>query len=428
MRKITYILLSLASSVVLSQENQTMVDSLEISNKKEIDSLKLEIQTLKEAMTLNNSKSEEKKESKWYDKISIGGYMQLRYNELLESNPNLSCEQCDSFWGGKQNDLSFRRLRFKISGQISPRVFFYFQPDFAKVVGDRKYVGVIKDAYFDIGMDSDNKYRIRFGQTKVPYGFGNLQSSGDRLPLDRDDATNSALKDERDLGIYFIWAGEKQKALRKETKDLKSTVDYGTFAFGFFNGQTGNNYDANKKFHWVARVSYPIKIKDQIIEPALQAYTGKYVLSKISTGTIVNSNKEYLDQRIAASFILYPKPFGIQMEYNIGKGPEYDIDTKSIKVKSLNGGYVTLSYFIEKWNHKFIPFTRFQYYKGGKKHELDARGYNMKEFEAGIEWHPFKYFELTAMYTHSNRKHYDFTDPNYHEKGGLIRLQAQLKF
>ena len=48
--------------------------------------------------------------------------------------------------------------------------------------------------------------------------------------------------------------------------------------------------------------------------------------------------------------------------------------------------------------------------------------------EIGLEWHPFKAFELVAMYTLSDRAHKDFANPNYHEKGGLIRLQAQLKF
>ena len=248
--------------------------------------------------------------------------------------------------------------------------------------------------------------------------------------MDRNDAINSGLKDERDLGVYFLWAREKEKEIMEYLykKGLKHSGDFGVFALGFYNGQTGNNYDKNKKFHWVARFSYPFKVGNQIIEPGIQAYTGKFVLPKTSSGTITHTNKEYLDQRIAASFVLYPQPFGIQAEYNIGKGPEYDAATNSVEVKSLYGGYATFSYFINKWDQKFIPFVRLQHYKGGKKHELDARSYNVKEMEIGLEWHPFKSFELVAMYTISDRAHKDFANPNYHEKGGLIRLQAQLKF
>jgi hypothetical protein len=42
-------------------------------------------------------KSEIKKDSKWYDKIAIRGYLQARYNRLLETNPDLKCEQCDKW-------------------------------------------------------------------------------------------------------------------------------------------------------------------------------------------------------------------------------------------------------------------------------------------------------------------------------------------
>jgi hypothetical protein len=39
----------------------------------------------------------------------------------------------------------------------------------------------------------------------VPYGFENLQSSQNRLALDRSDALNSAVKDERDLGAFYYY-------------------------------------------------------------------------------------------------------------------------------------------------------------------------------------------------------------------------------
>ena len=88
MRKIAFTSLALASSMVFAQENQSAKDSMVISNKKELDSLKLEIQSLKEMVAASSAdkKEEEKKASKWYDKISVGGYVQVRYNEFLENN------------------------------------------------------------------------------------------------------------------------------------------------------------------------------------------------------------------------------------------------------------------------------------------------------------------------------------------------------
>lgn len=37
-------------------------------------------------------------------------------------------------------------------------------------------------------------------------GFENLQSSQNRLPLDRNDGLNSAVSNERDLGVFFSGA------------------------------------------------------------------------------------------------------------------------------------------------------------------------------------------------------------------------------
>jgi hypothetical protein len=51
----------------------------------------------------------------------------------------------------------------------------------------------IRDAYFDLSFDAKKEYRVRIGQSKVPYGFENL-SSQNRLTLDRNDALNSASK------------------------------------------------------------------------------------------------------------------------------------------------------------------------------------------------------------------------------------------
>ncbi len=36
----------------------------------------------------------------WAEKIKVSGYAQVRYNGLIQSNENLTCEQCDKSWGG----------------------------------------------------------------------------------------------------------------------------------------------------------------------------------------------------------------------------------------------------------------------------------------------------------------------------------------
>jgi hypothetical protein len=78
--------------------------------------------------------------------------------------------------------------------------------------------------------------------------------------------------------------------------------------------------------------------------------------------------------------------------------------------------------------HQFYPFLRGHYYDGGKKHERDARSYNVREAELGVEWQPLPSFELVTMYTLSSRRFEDFQRPDNRQRGGLLRLQAQLNF
>lgn len=369
---------------------------------------------------------------KWYETFSIRGYTQIRYNRLLETNENLSCEQCDRSWG-KDGGFFMRRMRVILFGQINKNVYFYIQPDFASSPSaDRLHFGQIRDAYFDVGIDSDNEYRFRIGQSKIPYGFENMQSSQNRIPLDRNDALNSAVSNERDLGVFFYWAPKNKRKLFSElvSDGLKGSGDYGIFAFGVFNGQTANNPELNNKPHVVSRITYPFQLKKQIVELSLQAYSGTYTLPKsnISSQVKTNSDLGYKDERVAASFILYPKPFGIQTEYTIGRGPEFNKITDSIDLTSLHGGYITTSYLLKIKKQVFIPFLRYQYYDGGKKHERDARSYNVKEFELGAEWQVNKNFELVVNYTNSNRRFEDFTRQDNLQKGGLVRIQAQVNF
>jgi phosphate-selective porin len=374
-----------------------------------------------------------KKETKhWYETFSIRGYVQVRYNRLLETNPKLKCEQCDRSIG-EGGGFIIRRGRIILSGNITNNVYFYIQPDFGSATGTTQNIFQLRDAYFDIGFDKKNEYRLRIGQSKVPFGFENMQSSQNRLPLDRNDALNSAVSNERDLGAFFYWAPKaKREMFAAFVKDnLKGSGDYGVFGIGVYNGQTANRAEQNNGLHTVVRVSYPFKISNQIIEPGIQAYTGKYVLPTDLRNTGVKSanNFEFDDKRVATSFILYPKPFGIQAEYNWGKGPQYNPVKDSIETKKLKGGYVTMSYKKTLKNGMILfPFTRVQQYEGGKKHEIDARGYNVKEAEAGVEWQVNKNFEFTASYVISERRFEDAKAKDNLQKGNFLRLQAQVNF
>lgn len=409
-----------------------------------INSINKEKQAEKEQQ-IEKEKVEKTKADKeaWYNKLSLRGYVQVRYNGLFSTNDKVSCDQCDKSWGttstapdAKSNNGFFiRRARLVFSGQIHPNVYVYIQPDFASSPGSGvNHFAQLRDAYADISFDKKKEFRVRLGQSKVPFGFENLQSSQNRLTLDRNDGLNSAVANERDLGAFFYWApAEIRERFAMLVKDgYKGSGDYGVFAFGAYNGQTANKSEANRNLHVVSRITYPFVIGNQIIEPGLQAYTGKWAFtSELSTGVTTPNKINTVDQRVGATFVLYPKPFGVQAEYNIGKGPRYDKVTNTVDVSSLEGGYVTLNY---KWDinlakHHFLyPFAKFQYYDGGKKFEKDSRSYVVRDYEIGLEWQPIKAFELVAEWVIADRTFEDSALPNNRQRGNLLRLQAQFNF
>ena len=355
----------------------------------------------------------------WYERIHLRGYTQLRYNRLFETNKDLKCDQCDKSLGDN-NSFFIRRARLVLFGELGERVFFYIQPDLASSSADQNY-SQLRDLYFDVALSSDKAHRVRLGQSKIPFGFENLQSSQNRLAPDRNDALNSALPDERDIGAIYYWATPaKRKLLGQLTKNnQKGSGDYGLLGLGVFNGQSANKVEKNNNLHVVARFVYPFELgAEQVIEPSIQAYHGRIVAS---------DDKEYGDRRVAASLVYYPNPFGIQMEYNVGEGPQYDEDLAAIRVRHLKGGYAQIMYNYQYDSAYVIPFLKYQVYEGGKKLETGAPTYEIKEVEMGIEWQPETFYEITATYGVGERELVSSTSSS-DEKGSRLRLQFQVNY
>lgn len=135
----------------------------------------------------------------WYERLAWRGYAQIRYNRLFETNPDLNCAQCDRSIGNN-GGFFVRRGRLILFGNVHPRVYIYVQPDYGSDAAGNLHYFQLRDAYFDLYLDESRAHRLRFGQSKVPFGFENLQSSQNRIPLDRHDGMNSAVANERDLG------------------------------------------------------------------------------------------------------------------------------------------------------------------------------------------------------------------------------------
>jgi hypothetical protein len=371
------------------------------------------------------------KPKQWFNKYSIRGYMQFREDNVVNTNRKYTCDQCDKGIG--PNDKFFlRRMRVVISGNITDRISIYLQPDFASSTSDTNNIAQLRDAYFDVALDSRKQNRFRTGLSKVPYGFENLQSSQNRLDFDRNDAINSCCSNERDIGITYYWARPyiRERLAELVSRGLKGSGDYGEFGLGIYNGETLNITSANEKFHYVSRYTYPFKLRNgQFIETSIQGYYGKYTVLKVSSDSIAQKDDLYNDGRGALSLIVYPQPWGFQTEYNWGTGPEYNPANKTIEQKQLHGGYALLNYRARPiYGIIFHPYSRLTYYDGGKKFEQDARKYRVVEGDLGVEVQFGKAFEFTPQYQSGYRLFEDGGKPNNDQRGSLLRMQLQYNY
>lgn len=379
------------------------------------------------------------KKPEWYELLKIRGYTQFRYNRLptFDTNESLINDQGDKYIGGGSG-FGIRRARVIIYGDVHPQVAVYLQSDFASAIGDQNHVAIVRDWYADVALDKDKEFRFRIGQSKVPFGFENLQSSQNRLPFDRNDAINSAVKDERDLGVFAYWAPAH---IRKRFKDLvdnnlKGSGDYGVVGLGVYNGQTANRFDRNDNLHVVGRVSYPFQFGEQFVELGVGGYTGLYRVSTLN----VEGGPEYFvkdtdgslrDARAVVSAVVYPQPFGVVAEYNIGKGPQQIPGTDSptiIATDDIKGGYVQAMYKFDEplGTISLIPYARGTMYEGGKKFEVNTPRYDVKELEIGAEWEIIKPLEVTLAYMFSDRT--SSKAPYKQQQGQVARVQVQVNY
>ncbi len=368
---------------------------------------------------------------KWYDKYAIRGYVQLRYNQLFDDELDQLRHQADRSVGEDQS-LFIRRARLILSGDINDHMSLYLQPDFAVTPPGSSQTSFVqlRDFYTDISFDKKKEFRVRVGQSKVPYSFENLQSSQNRLALDRNDATNSCCKDERDLGAFLYWAPEH---IRKRFKDLVSTGlkgsgDYGVVALGIYNGEGANRFERNDNFHLVGRVTYPYQFANgQIVEAGVQASSGRF-LPTVDNGIRLDAPANgFRDDRFGLHAVLYPQPFGLQAEWNWGRGPQLSADASFIDEESLNGGYVQAMYRIEHEFGVFMPFVRWQYFDGAMKFERNAPATDVTETEFGLEWQPMPELELTGMYVMTDRTNV-LVAPFDQISGDLLRMQLQWNY
>lgn len=382
---------------------------------------------------------EAKKPTPWYDKLGIRGYVQVRHHSILsqhEADLNVPADRSVS----ETDTVLIRRGRVILFGDVSDHLYLYAQTDMNASPSSGDFALQMRDLYADIAIDKAKEFRFRVGQSKIPFGWVNLQSSQNRAPVERPDAINSAAEGERDIGAFFYWAPAEIRARFRTlvSSGLRGSGDYGVFGIGAYSGQGPNRQDLNGDAHYIARLSYPFQLANgQFVELGAQAYTGRFVAkteaitvngSKITPDQRKDGNA---DERIGATFVWYPQPFGIEAEWNFGRGPQISDDYTHIESRALHGGYVQASYRLQnlrlaEWElGEATPFTRWNFYDGGRKFGTNASADLVNEIDVGTEWQPFPALELllsyTPTFTRTNTKTFQRTE-------NAQRIGVQLQF
>lgn len=396
----------------------------------------------------------EKTGKHWYEKLSVRGYIQPRYGRTVDQDPNGADPNlsADRSINGNAENFSVRRARMIFSGDVSDYLSFYWQHDFAVTLPGTSttFFGQARDLYADVYLDKPRAHRFRVGLSKVPFGWENMQSSQNRVPLDRTDPINTGVSlNERDLGVFYYWTPEEKQKLLKDLVDggLKGSGNYGIFALGVYNGQGLATLEQNLNPHVVARATWPFRLPSgQVVETSVQGYTGDYVVSGAPirplgvgtegvTPTGTGGNKGFRDQRVAATFVWYPQPFGFQTEWNWGQGPGLNDAQTAVETRSLQGGYAMVMYKHDTNGACgiFTPYCRWQYYRGGYKSVPNAPYGTHDQWDVGIEWQIRKEMELVVEYSFVDGMNVNAIDKDAVTSyrnfvGGVLRCQFQINY
>ena len=324
--------------------------------------------------------------------VQIRGYVQNRNTVMVSGDKgvNLWSDRSvgdDTSLGGGDKNFLIRRARVIFFGDVGDHLGFYIQPDLASTAGTgNNNFAQLRDAYGDVFLIKPECIVCVLDNQKSPLVLKIYKSSQNRLGLDRADALNSAVRDERDIGAFYYYTPQSIQAIFDQIqKDgLKHSGNYGMLGLGLYNGQGANRSESNDNYHWVARASYPWQMSTgQFYEAGIQMYRGNYDVSTAAYRNSMNTsvtpqdpagNSGYKDERIGLSFAMYPQPFGFQAEWNWGTTPGLDLAQNKLGERSLNGGYIQTMYMLKDFHGwgTFIPFVRWQYFNGANKAETNA--------------------------------------------------------
>jgi hypothetical protein len=206
--------------------------------------------------------------------------------------------------------------------------------------------------------------------------------------------------------------------------------NYGAFGLALYNGQGTNRAETDNSLMFVAMATWPFALDGLGLDGQALEVGGAIMRNRVQpelrSGGV--SATAIADNRVGFHAMLYPQPIGFQAEWNWGTGPEWDPVSRSIQAKPLTGGYIQAMGRVEQSPlGPFMPFARWQYYRGGFKAGLNAPRLETEELEVGIEFQPIAPLELTLSYGHARRREPDERRSGQ-AQGELLRAQLQWNY
>ncbi len=366
---------------------------------------------------------------RWYERIRIQGFVQMRYSIYDNGKGDLSLTDGNAIRSsgtavGGAGKFYFRRIRLPIAGQPSERLFFYLQPAFE---GDGFNTGNsvnLVDAFADYMLTRDQTWRVRFGMHRALVSFDTLRTSSQRQELDRHESVQTSAPGERDLGISLFYTTLESKARYQTlTQYHNGPGDYGNIAIQIYNGQGRNVVDPNKNKHLAAKVSYPFELPNgRLVDVGAHAYTGLFDATGVTSQTAgatrcshsLSSNGlcRTRDERLSAYVWSPPQPWGIMSEVVVGRGPERDA-RGFLQEQSVFGYYVQGNY---TWRYSdtglLTPYIRYGEYRGGTKSSTVGANYDTRNVNAGLVWEPDTHWRFVAEYLFKHGTNVNSSDTN----------------
>lgn len=332
----------------------------------------------------NQKKEKKEKKFRISEYISIGGYVNFLYDYSHQANNDGTLKENSAF--------QIRRARLDFKGNITPKLDFRVQVDFANSPK-------LADAYMRVKFCQ--YINLQAGQFKTPFTLENPYS-----PLDLEFTDNaqviSALAGYKDIsGLSSIGLGREigvqlYGTLAQFERDGKKHPLL-TYYVGVFGGNGVNIKSDNMAKDIAGRLEFRPFLKDFVL--AGSAYWGRY-------------DNEFMDNllrlRFGGSAEYKNDRLTVRGEYVWGKTDltrtmaieeieaieRYDVTTQ--------GFYVAAGYWFhfgwgEKSNvkQKMRPVLRYDYYQKDITAENGASCY----YSAGIDWWPEKHLNFRMSYT-----------------------------